>query len=251
MILVDLSPNDADLVQALGSFAVPAPIKEGDVNFHTYSGDSVCVERKHAGDLAQCILGGRYLSQAQAAHCAGFKVLVLIVENEIRPCPVTGLVQIPIYKSKMTAKSLRPRIAKVWVDLLPKIAYSRFDQYLTELDYLAGVLVKRSASVQETVAIIKALWLNFQTPPEDHQSLHQIYSAPNTSADLLNRPNLVRRVAKEVSGVGWVRSKAVAAKFPNVRAMVNAPVEQWLEIDGIGKKTSRQIVQELSGGDET
>lgn len=249
MILVTSAPNDADLARALGSLVVVAPIPQGDVNFWTCSGDKVCVERKHAGDMAQCILGSRYLAQAQAAHDAGFSVLCLIVENEIRPCPATGMLQVLVARSKMSAKSLRSRVAKVWVDVLPRIAYSRFDQYLTELDYLAGVIVKRSSSVNETASIVKALWLNFQTPPDKHNSLHQIYSAPVSSADLLSRPNLVRRVAKEITGVGWTRSKAVAAKFSTVRQMANAPVSEWLTIPGIGKKTSQQIVQELSGGD--
>ena len=125
--------------------------------------------------------------------------------------------------------------------------YSRFDQFLTELDYLVGIIVKRSEGVRETVAIIKALWDNFQTPPEKHNSLHQMYTQPNLESVLLVKPGVVRRVAKELGGIGWGHSKAVAERFSSVRGMVNATVEDWVSIEGIGKKTAKRLVQELNG----
>lgn len=244
--------NDADLFRALGSMATRVPLSHGDVVFFGVKEDGeplrVCVERKRIGDLVNSILGGRYLYQAQSAHSAGFDVLCLILEGTFRPGPDTGMVEVPRMRSMMTPGSLRPRVRRSWEPIQPGISYSRFDQYLTELDYLAGIIVKRSQSVRETAAIVKALWLNFQTSPSKHQSLHQIYSPPMGQVDLLARPGLVRRVAKELDGVGWERSRAVAKRFRSVREMVDASMGEWMEIEGIGKVTAQKAVSSLNGG---
>ena len=62
---------------------------------------------------------------------------------------------------------------------------------------------------------------------------------------LLQQPSLMRRVAKELPGIGWERSLVVEAKWDSVRDMVNAPVEEWLELDGIGKGIASRVQEEL------
>ena len=239
--------NDADMIKALGSIAVPLPIAVGDACFSGIgvNGDVilVAVERKKIGDMVSCILDGRYLHQAQISKELGADILCLIVEGAIRSNPDDGLLEVPVW-------GINPRTmrrAQLWEPVKPTISYSRFDQYLTELDYLANIIVKRSADVRETASIIKALWDNFQTAPDKHNSLHQIFSAPPPRV-FLTRPSLVRRVAKEISGIGWERSAAVADEFPTVRAMVDAGVKDWESIEGIGKKTAQKAVRDLNGG---
>ena len=109
---------------------------------------------------------------------------------------------------------------------------------------LAGIMVKRSRDVQETAAIIKALWLNFQTAPSKHGSLHQMYSQPSGEV-FLTRPSLARRVAKELDDIGWTLSAEVASRFPTVRDMVEASVKDWKTIPGIGAKIARKVVSSL------
>ena len=239
-------PNDQDMIRALGSLALPLPIIIGDCCFSGIGENEqsilVVVERKKIGDICQCINDGRYLAQAQTAKTLGADVLCLIVEGRVRSNPDDGLLEVPVW-------GINPRTmkrAEIWQPVKPTMTYSRFDQYLTELDYLAGIIVKRSADVKETAVIIKALWVNFQTAPSGHNSLHQIYEQPLGQV-LLVKPNLVRRVAKELGNIGWVRSKAVSEHFRSVREMVGAGVEEWREIDGIGKKTAEKVVQELDG----
>ncbi len=238
--------NDQDMIRALGSMAVPIPIAFGDVVFWGASDTDipirVCVERKKIGDLASCILDGGYLYQAQSAKEAGMDVLCLIAEGQTRASPEDGLLEILVWG--INPRTLRR--AQIYEPVKPTIAYARFDQYLTELDYLANIIVKRSSDVRETAAIIKALWLNFQTPPSKHNSLHQMFSPPPQRVQLV-KPSLVRRVANELPDIGWGKSQAVAEKFGTVRAMVEAGVKDWLDVDGIGKKTAEKVVRELSG----
>lgn len=248
------APNDRDLVQALGSRAMAIPIPHGDVVFFAVTDDGdattpprVCVERKRIVDMTSCIFSGRYLHQAQGAYEAGFR-LVLVVEGEYRADSKTGLLCVPVLRSGMTAKSLKPRIRRVFEPIEPNITYSRFCQYLIEVSLFAGVLVLRSQNVTETADIIKALWVNFQTPPSEHQSLKVFYQPPSQHP-LLIKPGLVRRVSKEFDGIGWERSKDVAQRFSSVREMANAEVTDWLEVPGIGKKIAENVVRQITGGE--
>jgi ERCC4-type nuclease len=239
--------NDQDMIKALGSVAVPLPIDIGDCCFSGVGTNNntllVSVERKKVGDMAQCIMSGRYLSQAQTAKELGADVLVLILEVErVRPNPDDGVLE--TLNWGISPRTMRR--CQVWAAVRPIITYSRFDQYLTELEYLAGVIVKRSHDVYETAAIIKALWANFQLPPDKHNSLHTIQRALGQSVQLV-RPGLVRRVASELSGIGWERSRAVSEAFKSVREMANADVKRWKAIEGIEKKTAEKVVGEILG----
>jgi ERCC4-type nuclease len=235
------------MIQALGSIAHPLPIATGDACFSGIGDNGstilVTVERKKIGDLCQCILDGRYLHQLQIAKTNGADVFALIVEGVVRPSSEDGLLEIPVWG--INPKTMRR--CQMWGPVKPTTTYSRYDQYLTELDYLAGVIVKRSRDVQETASIIKALWDNFQTPPDKHNSLRQVFSPPNTKVELV-RPSLLRRVVKELDGLGWERSKAVAEHFRTIRAMANADVAEWVKVDGIGKKTAEKVVRAIRGG---
>jgi ERCC4-type nuclease len=127
--------------------------------------------------------------------------------------------------------------------------YHRFDGYLSELGLYLGVLVKRTQSPEETVAVIRSLWQLFQQPPSKHSSLESFYVQPPPRTDLLfRRPTFLRRVAKEIDGVGWDKSIEVERRFRSVREMANAPKSEWLKIPGIGEKTANRAVQELSAG---
>jgi len=235
--------NDADLVKALGSIAIPVPLPCGDVLFYGV-GDNVepikvIIERKHVPDLASSIITGRYLHQVQLATEDGkADILVLILEGRYRPAPADGLLEIPGYD--------RERDRAGWKPTAVAITFSRFDIYLTELEYLAGIIVKHTENVRETAAVIKSLWTFYQKPPDDHQSLKAFYKS-KPSGVLLSKPSFIRRVAAELPNVGWERSKVIAERFPTVKAMVDADVADWMELSGIGKKTAEKIVRALRG----
>lgn len=234
------------MIKALGAEAVPFPLVCVDAGFFGTGLNNkplrVGVERKKIGDMAQCILNGRYIHQAQTAHDTGFNVLCLIVEGRVRSNPDDGILEVPVWG--VNPKTLRR--AEIWQPVKPFITYSRFDQFLTELFCLAGILVKRSETVAETALQIKDLYVNFQKSPDKHNSLHQIYTLAPPVVQL-TRPGLVRRVAKELDGIGWERSGQVAAQFKSVREMVDANQKQWYAIEGIGKKTAEKVVAELQG----
>lgn len=246
MIYCSNLPNDQDMIRALGSLAVPARVPCGDACFYGVGSNGssdpvrICIERKKIGDMASCILSGRYLYQLQSAHDTGFAVFALVVEGRYGYSSSDGLLVIPGWDS---ARSRRG-----WTPVKPTIAFSRFEQYLTELEWLAGVIVKRSENVDGTAAVIRSLWDGFRKPDDGHHSLKTIYKAPPRGGILLTRPSLIRRIASELPGVGWEKSASVEAKFKSVKAMVNASEKEWKQVDGIGKKIARDIVTSINGG---
>lgn len=247
IIFTSCLPNDADMIKALGSCALPCPLFTDCAFWGVGDNDTVLkigIERKKIGDIVACISDGRLIHQAQICKENQIDVFVVIVEGRVHRNPDDGLLEVPVWG--INPRTLRR--AEIYQPVRPTISYSRFDQFLTELTYLAGIIVKRSENVHETADIIQALYTNFQTPPGKHNSLHQIYTRPNRDGVLLTRPGLVRRISKEFLGIGWERSRAVAERFKTVRELANADVKQWREIDGIGKVTAEKVVREINGG---
>jgi ERCC4-type nuclease len=254
-------PNDRDLVRELGNSAIVIPLECGDVNFFAVGGwksdkeSLVLIERKKIGDIASCIHTGRYLHQAQNGYEFGADFLILIVEGDIKASPEGLLMtrrQVAYHQTFVVSpKSRRHKSALVspshtsrWYPVEPYIEYSRLSQYLDELHWLCGIQVLRSANVAETASQIKALWTMFRKPPAKHGSLEQFYHQP-MRVDLLRKPSLVRKIAAELPGIGWERSKEIAVKFGSVSNMVVAGVDDWQTVPGIGKSLAQSCVAAL------
>lgn len=237
MIFVTEAPNDRVLLPAFGSLAIPAPIPHGDFNFWgVWEGNvptRVCGERKKLGDLINSISTGRYLAQWQAAREAGFEHFFLVLEGRFRSGN-NGLVEVP--------RSFGGR--RGWYPAIPNLEYVRLDDYLTELTAYLGVIVKQSENPRETVKIVIHLYNLFQDPPEKHGSLHTIYKPPRP-AMVYGRPTLLRRVASELGGIGWERSRAVEEAFGTVKAMVGATPDEWKAVPGIGKVTAKRAYEDI------
>lgn len=248
LFLCTTAPNDADLVAALSPNAETVPIPYGDCIF-TGINDSgkkvhVLVERKHVGDMAQCIIGGRYMSQLQTAHAAGFDTLVLIIEDRYAMDYETGLLTTPGWMA-FSGKDGKGKAG--WVPVKPNIAFQRFDQFLTELSLFIGVVVKHTENVKGTANVIRSLYNLVQVPPSKHTSLRTMYNHTDAQV-LLTKPSFNRRVARELDGIGWDKSGVIAASFNSVHDMCHASVKDWQKLNGIGKPLAESVSKELNGG---
>lgn len=250
--------NDQDVVKELGDLAVVVPVSFGDFLLFGVAENPqggidqvrVLIERKRIHDLVSSIITGRYLSQVQSARDAGYEILILIWEGIIRPSPLNGNIEVPAWERTYNQLTKKYKTKPIWKPLSPQnISYSRFDQYLTELAFDAKIIVKHSLDYKETAAIVKAIWLNFQEPRRKHSSLQTIYTSSPPTA-LLHKPSLLRRVAKELPGVGWGRSLDVDQHFKSVRDMANASVKEWESIPNIGIITAKKVVSSLNGRKE-
>jgi len=243
-------PNDKDLVKALPD-SIAYELKCGDINHQGYwvAGEQIWIwgERKKLSDLVTCALdSGRLLRQVQEAHQAGFKFLYLIVEATYRESPVTGLLEVrkPIRGAKgqgtWTAYHINPRDSKS-----ATVPYSRIRGYLNQLRYYLGVHVYHTASVKETAATVMGIYGMFQVPPESHNTLKQFATTPEPVASFLHKPSLIRRMAKELPGIGWDKSHDIELELKTAkelcRVLAEGDREKLLGIPGIGKKTVDNI----------
>jgi ERCC4-type nuclease len=234
-------PNDADLVRTLGLSAVAVPLFT-DCCFSSVDEKLVAIERKKIGDMASCVLSGRFLSQMQKCKSAEADYLVLILEGAMRSNPDDGLLEVPTWGINIRTG----RRAEIWTPVKPTMMHSRITQYLLELQLLAGILVFQTRDVQQTAAVILSLYTFFQKPMDAHSSLKQFYTERPPQVTLV-RPGLVKRVAKELDGVGWTRAGDVAEHFGSVQEMINAPESEWKKVPGIGKRIAKSIVLSVSG----
>lgn len=208
--------------------AVCCPIPHGDFIFNGIgaAGESlkVCGERKKPADLIDCIEDGRHLNQIRSAAEAGFDLYFLVVEGQWREAR-NG--EVEYYR-------------RGWVR--PGMSFLRVDQYLNELHYLLGVQVKLTRTARQTARAAINLHDLMQVPPGEHDSLKRFYN-PLLSPMLMAKPTLRRRMLKELPGIGWERSLAAERHFGSVREAVNASVEDWVQVEGVGKGIARTVVQ--------
>lgn len=135
----------------------------------------------------------------------------------------------------------------------PATPYTYISSMLMSI-HLAGIWTERCGSKKEAAAIIYTLYEKLQRPWASHKLFHTFNRASAERQDIIIlRPelpeNIVRcaRVAKELSpSIGYERSVEIAKFFHgNVRQMINATVDQWRQVPGIGKVIARSVVEAL------
>jgi len=240
--------NDRDLVDALkkvlGREVIVANIPHGDAwSFGVWRNDEKCkllFERKKLGDIISCMDNGRYLAQWQNAREDGGwerQYLFAEIEKRYRENRKTGLVEI--------------RVRKEWVEVRPETQWRRVEAFLMEVEEYLGVKVVRTHGVVDTVKAMVRRHNLFQRPPECHNSLKKLWVVPQSVNDEMlsafRKPNLIRKVASQLPHIGWEMSRAVEKRFDNTRDMVNAGEDEWVEIEGVGKKIAGDIVKEITG----
>lgn len=120
--------------------------------------------------------------------------------------------------------------------------YAELDKYINGLEVRKNVIIVRSTCMIETVWQIVNRYNWWQKPWEEHSSTDPI----KTQVDVMfTKPSLIRVIASNLPGIGWVRSKAVEQAFLNTHNMVNAPHEAWEAIEGIGEKTAHNVWKAL------
>jgi ERCC4-type nuclease len=237
-ILVDDRVGSRHYADLIGnSIALLTRLEYGDAAWDG-GGHSIGVEIKKLSDAVSCMYTGRLVDHQLPGMASAYDVRYLVVEGIWRPEPSTGILQ--YYKGEL-GKWGR------WTDASTgkkRLMYSAFTSWLTTLEMQGGVRVHSTSSAEVTAAWLKASWRWWQS--DDHASFHTFHTMTGTGMELV-RPGFTRRVAAELPGIGWEKSKAVAEHFGSVERMVSATEKDWQEIDGIGAKLAKDAVSALAG----
>lgn len=246
MIYIDPRRGSAELIHLIESHGAPCQISATNMPAADFAfsgsgpngGLAIGIERKTIRDLLQSTVRDTRLP---AHQLPGMHRLYdwsgLLVEGVYRPDPATGIIQ--EYR------------AGHWQDIT--LASSRFtetdvEKLLMSLAIQGGLWVWRTRNQQHTAATLCRLYSWWAKPWEKHSTFHVFHDVQ--AAGMITPPTLVRRVAKELPGIGWERSKAVEEVFPNVEAMALADEPAWRAVTGIGKGIARSVWRAIRGVEE-
>lgn len=251
MILVDDQSGSKDLfpyIAALTPNAILTRIDPpyGDITWISDGGPDgrnlrIGVEYKKIEEILGEIAGetNRFIGHQVEGLCLHYDRRYLLVEGRIRYDRNTGIMQ-KLKKDKWedvykAGQGFTYRDIQHWYGTVEEHAQFRvvetFDEYQSA----------RWAFTKYTWWTAKG-W-------NDHTALKQFH-VPLPPAVSFSRPNLVRRWAKELDGIRWEKSIAIAAQFATPLEMALADQSRWMAIDGIGSTLSGRIVTAIRTGKE-
>jgi ERCC4-type nuclease len=243
--MVDDRMGSGEVAPILRGLHVPVKVERMDSADFAFEGQGphgsmlIGVERKKVKELIQSIESGRFEGDQLPKMARTYEHLWLIVEGVWRPNPQSGV--------------LEEGSSGGWHDTMfgrKGFAFCQLDNFLTSMQARVHLMVKYTSTVTDTAHVVKGMWQWYRKPWSQHKSGLVIYNAPPPAA-LFLKPNLVRRWANNLDGIGWEKSAAVAAKFPTAIDMVVAPEREWVTIPGIGRGLAMKAVRQILGQDES
>lgn len=261
MILLDnrnlhepVSPHDRrrfspSFLSRFNGLAVPTDLEYADAAFLGRDPSvSVGLEFTAPVNLAESVVhSGRILEQIRRGR-AVYSHYFLMVWGDT-DCDADGHYCTRWYSREERRTILRPVVIREpnsGRTVAGPFLYQAVDNFLNSLSILCGVYVKKARDEAELVRQTMDLWHWFSKPMEDHTTrLDERFYVPTFMPSDIP---LVRRVAKELPGVGTGRSHAVAKQFGSVYRMANADEADWLEVDGIGKTIAGRVVRAIRNG---
>lgn len=203
---------------------------------------SVGVERKAMKDLLNSMVTGRLSGHQLVGLVNTYHYVYIIVEGMWRFNPNDGM--------------LEERAGINWIPI--QLGSRRFMAkevlgFLHTLMVKTGVMVFYTNSRKETAQVVNVLygwWVN-KTFDEHtaHLGLVKRHQSGDNAVELVKAP-LLRRVAAELPGVGWQKSREVARYFTSVLEMSLASEREWRQIPGIGKTLAKRIMGQINGDKE-
>jgi len=195
----------------------------------------VGVEFKTVPDVLACVRSGRFAEQARKMQ-GRYEVRWLLVEGEWQT-GATGLLEV---REKRGFKERG------------HYTYQEVAAYVLTMAQRGGVLLWRTRDRAETVAWLRSLyWWWTSKEFEEHRAHLNWYTPPYTPENPMDmvEPTMAVKVAAALLSQGPTvdvngeRARAVGTHFGSVRAMMDADIKAWLEVDGIGPKIAKRVVE--------
>lgn len=236
--MVDRRTGSGELLQPIIRYGVPAQAVEleyGDFAFEGNGPDGkvmIGIERKRLRDMMASIRSGRFSGHQLPGLIASYDFCYLLLEGLFRPEQSTGMLQ---------------ELNHGWKDVTlgeQRFLYRELYLFLCSMERKTPLRVHRSSYPSETVLQIVDLYRWWSKEWEQHKS-HQ--GMKINLMESVVKPPLTVRVARELKGIGDSKARAVGKKFRSVQEMANAGPDDWIGIDGVGKKLAEQAVKELTG----
>lgn len=237
MILVDSRVGSAEIAPLLrnpmvcfleyADFAFSGNGPSGPVN--------IGIERKTLMDFLQSMTTGRLSGHQIIGLTQQYDWVYLLVEGIWRPDRHTGILQRIGRNGKWAAVAQGSR------RFMARDIYN----FINTLQVMCNIVTVTTSNQWETAMWLTAIHGWWQKGWGKHKS-HLQFQKPVAHATL-RKPNLVTRMASQLTGVGWDKARKLGEQFPTIMDLVETTEEELMEIDGIGSKMAQQIMEELNG----
>lgn len=244
MIFIDRRVGSAELEPLIARHGVATRLMELDAGDFAMDGNGpngsimICIERKRLRDMLDCVTTGRFAGLQMPLMLSRYEQNYLIVEGRYRP-GADGLLE----EYSWRTKTWHP----VYINR-DGMTYQAFMGYLTSLEATSHLRLRHSEDPDNTAAMLVAMW-HFWSKPWSAHNANKTFYVENHTGPLISHP-LVRRWGKELPGIGWERSEALAGAFPSAGVMANASAADWIRVPGIGKRLSAKIRHAIWGESE-
>jgi len=165
-----------------------------------------------------------------------YHVVYLVIEGIFRANPQNGVLE--VYRKagwQEYATGKRRYMARdIWL-------------FMNTLQVICGIHCYHCPRETDTVHYLMALHHWWDKEYHEHKSHLQMHDIVGNRVRLY-RQTLIRRIAYQLDGVGYEKSKLIDRKFNTVWELVMASEKELMEIEGIGKKLAGDIVKQLRGG---
>ncbi len=235
IILVDDRVGSADLIGYLRHWTVPCEMDRLEFGDACFVGNgrngpvSVGIEVKKVHDALQCMTDGRFAGHQLPGLVNTYDRVWVVLEGKFTVDFSTGLLL-------ADGKRRRDAIAQG----SRRFMYRDLSNWQSTMEIIAGLRFRRTTDRVETARFLADLhgwyaknWVDHHA----HLALHQ----ENVDVAQFRKPSLARMVAAQLPGVGFKKSQAVVDNFHTVNGMMEASVEDWAAVDGIGKVLARRI----------
>ena len=128
--------------------------------------------------------------------------------------------------------------------------YSMVENWLETMTEKVGLRVRHCADAADVATFVASRyswWCNRKyTEHKSHLTFHA-QTDDRARAEIMQKPSLCRRWAKELDFIDWERSSWIERHFKTPHAMANAELSEWLKIPGIGKGIAGRSYRAIRG----
>lgn len=244
LINLDDRVGSGDLVTYFERWRVPCKLTRLEFGDAMWKGNGaggvtipVAVEIKKIRDALNCMTGGRFAGHQLPGLLKNYKKVWLIIEGH--------------YSTDFTDGLLMEHRGKKQVPLeigSRRFMYRELSNWLTTMEVKAGMKVRRTTSRLETARFIVSLYHWWCSKTYEEHRAHLAMQDDSVDEAIMFKPNLTRRMAACLQGIGWKKSAAVAKHFSSPLEMLCASRSEWEKIEGIGSKLAERIQQSLVDG---
>lgn len=231
MIFVDSAIGSKQLLPLIPN-SIETHLNSGDVYVVGSTGTKVGIERKSIHEIISSMRGDKRIIDQIRRMKQEYNINWLVVDGWHRIDYGKDTLDYYVYRS-INRKRQRVKTS---------VQYSAIMNHLMSLVIGHNLFMPPDGiyfSINQTAQFIRLL-ANWYAAEDKHKSHTGVYCGRTS---LMREPTRKQKIAAQLEGVEQVLSARVDKKFSSIRTMINAGVDEWMSIDGIGKKKAQTIVE--------